>query len=171
MRWKLAIRMTSAAIEGLMAALVASCATVPLPEAPKIDRLTGAALEAKVPPPAAKITLEDILAMTRKGESAAHIVARIDETHSRYRLDASQIVDLAREGVDLKVLDHITETERQGIFDDMAAEISTHDRACIDRIDEEVRLCRLQSMPPFWPAQPFATCWPPHTGLPYWRCF
>ena len=152
------------------AILVAGCASAPPAQAPAIDRISGAALEAKLPAPAAEIGLEDIVAMSKRGETAARVIGKIDESHSHYRLNAHAIVELSQKGVDLAVLDHMIEAERQRIFTDMATEISQRDQACLDRVEREVRQCRLQSMP-YWPAQPFATCWPPHAGFPYWRCF
>lgn len=153
------------------AALLAGCASPPPAEPPRIERITGAALEAKMPAPVAGISLDDIVAMTKRGESPERIIEEIERSHSIYRLDATQIAGLVRKGVALKVLDHIVETERRRIFDDMAADIAQRERACLDRVEREVRQCRLQSMPIFWPGSPFATCRPPHVGFPYWRCF
>lgn len=152
------------------AALLAGCASTPPAEPPKIERLTGAELEARLPAPIAAVSLDDVIAMTKRGDSAERIIEKLDATHSNHRLDASRIAGLIGKGVDLKVLDHIVETERRRIFDDIAANIAQRERACLERVEQEARQCRLQSMP-VWPGQPFATCWPPHRGFPYWRCF
>lgn len=150
----------------LLAIAAAGCASAPPPPAPKIERLTGAALEAKIPPPAASLAIDDIVAMAKRGASAQDIIAGIDASHSHYRLKAGQIATMIKAGVPADVVDHMMDTERRRIFDDMAADISRRDEACAMRVQQEVQQCRLQLLQPG-----FATCWPPHTGFPYWRCF
>lgn len=145
---------------------VAGCATAHPPPAPKIERITGAALEAGIPPPIAAVGTDDIVAMAKRGESAQDIIAKIDASHSRYRLQAARIAAMMGAGVPASVIDHIMETERRRIFDDMAADIGRRDEACAARVEQEVRQCQLQLLQPG-----FATCWPPHMGFPYWRCF
>lgn len=148
------------------AALAAGCATAPPPPVPKIERLTGAALDAKIPPPVATVGTDEIVAMAKRGETAESIIAKIDASHSHYRLRAAQIAAMMGAGVSASVIDHIMETERRRIFDDVAADIGRRDEACAARVEQEVRQCQLQLLQPG-----FATCWPPHTGFPYWRCF
>lgn len=149
--------------------LLAACTTAP-PQAPKVERISGEALEAQLPQPVSSISLADIVAMSRAGIAPEEIVKRIGAAHARYRLSATQLVELSGQGVALAVLDHLVETERRAIFDDLAADIARREQTCNERIAQEVRQCRLQAMPMLWP-HPFATCWPPHPGLPYWRCF
>jgi hypothetical protein len=147
--------------------VLAGCADAPPAQPPKIERLTGAALEARIPAPVAAVSIDDIVAMAKRGESATAIVGKIDASHSRYRLGAAQIAAAIGQGVPVQVIDHIMESERRSIFDDMAADIARHDQACEERLEQEAAQCRLQLL-----SQPsFATCWPPHAGFPYWRCF
>ncbi|MDD5249299.1 MAG: hypothetical protein PHY45_09950 [Rhodocyclaceae bacterium] len=147
--------------------MVAGCAETPPAQPPKIARLSSADLEARIPAPVATVSIDDIVAMARRGESAATIAGKIDASRSRYRLGAAQIAAALGQGVPAPVIDHILENERRSLLDDMAADIARRDQACQERIEQEVRQCRLQLL-----LQPdFATCWPPHAGLPYWRCF
>lgn len=157
------------AAAAVAAVALVGCASAPPQEAPKIERLTGAALEARTPAPVAAVALSEIAAMAKHGAGAEDIVAKLDASRSHYRLDAGQIADLLAQGVPSTVIDHILETERRRIFDDMATEIAQRERACLDQVEREVRQCRLQSLMQPWPGG--ATCWPPHTGFPYWRCF
>ena len=145
---------------------LAGCAGTPPAQPPKIERLTGAALEAKIPPPVATLGTDDIIAMAKRGESAPSIIAKIDASHSHYRLQAARIAAMVNAGVPAGVVDHMMETERRRIFDDVAADIAQRDEACATRVEQEVRQCQLQLLQPG-----FATCWPPHMGFPYWRCF
>lgn len=149
---------------------LAGCAGVPA-DPPRIERLTGESLEARLPQPVAALSIEEIVKLSKQGTPTADIIGRISATHSRYRLSASQLIDLRQRGVDMKVLDHIVESERRAIFDEMATEITKREKACGERVSQEVQQCRLQSHPGFWPMHPFANCWPPYRGSPYWRCF
>ena len=150
--------------------LLAGCAAGPPPQPPRVERLSGEELAARLPQPASPISLADIVALSREGTAPEEIVKRIGATQGRYRLSATQVVELERQGVALTVLDHLVEAERRAIFDDLAADIARREQACMERIAQEVRQCRLQSMSLFWP-HPFSTCWPPHHAMPYWRCF
>jgi len=154
----------------LACVLLAGCAAGPPPQAPRVERLSGEELAARLPQPASPIGLADIVAMSHAGTAPDEIVKRLGEAHARYRLSATQVVELERQGVALTVLDHMVDAERRAIFDDLAADIARREQACVERIAQEVRQCRLQSMPPFWP-HPFATCWPPHPALPDGRYF
>lgn len=155
----------------LPALLLAACAGVP-PEPPKIERLSAEQLEASLPPPAATLPLEQVVALAQQGLAAGDIIARITASASRYRLSARQILDLARQGVPVAVLDHLVAAERRQIFDDMAADANRRDLACRERIDEEVRACRNQFMGPLLAPGPYPmqNCFPLGPGSPYWRC-
>jgi hypothetical protein len=159
-RWKKAGLIFAAAVA------LSGCAATPPAQPPKLERLTGAALDAKIPPPVATVSTDDIVAMAKRGESAPGIIAKIDASHSHYRLRAAGIAAMMNAGVPASVIDHMIETERRRIFDDMAADIARRDEACATRVEQEVRQCQLQLLQPG-----FATCWPPHMGFPYWRCF
>lgn len=149
---------------------LAGCATGPV-EPRKVERLTGESLAALLPQPVAALSLDEIVKLSRQGMPAEEIISRVSSTHSRYRLSASQLLELRQRGVDMKVLDHLVESERRAIFDEMAVEIGKREKACSERITQEVQQCRLQSHPGVWSTHPLSTCWPPIRGFPYWRCF
>ncbi len=154
----------------VLAALgLAACAGSPV-EPPKIERLSAGQLEARLPPPIAALPLEQIVALAKQGLPAAEIIARITASASRYRLSAVHILDLARQGVPLAVLDHLVAAERQRIFEDMAGELNQRDQACRERIELEVGACRAQSMAPPLVPHPMLNCFPLGPGSPYWRC-
>lgn len=149
--------------------LLAGCAGVQ-PAPPRVERLSAAEVEARLPQPASAISLADIVAMGRAGTTPEEIIRRIDAAHARYRLSATKLLELQREGVALAVLDHMVEAERRAIFESVAADLAKRELACQARIEQEARQCRLQAMPLLWP-HPFANCWPPFPGHPFWRCF
>jgi hypothetical protein len=104
--------------------------------------------------------------------AAEDIIARITASASRYRLSAGQILELARQGVPAAVLDHMLAAERHQIFDELASETNKRDQACRERIDQEVRACRNQTMGPLLMPGPYPmfNCFPLGPGSPYWRC-
>ncbi|MDP1735442.1 MAG: hypothetical protein Q8L44_13875 [Sulfuritalea sp.] len=154
-----------------LALILQGCAGVP-PEPPKIERLSAEQLAASLPQPGAAMPLQQIVALARLGLPAEELIGRIKQSGSRYRLSASQIVELAGQGVPLAVLDHMVASERTQIFDDMAAEVERREKLCLDRIEQELRYCRAQIPMQWFPGQhPFRNCLPPTVGAPHWRCF
>ena len=141
-------------LSAALAALLQGCAETPVVP-PKIERMTAAELEARLPQPVAALPLDEIVALARQGIGAGEIIARIRASGSRYRLSASRIVELAGQGVPLEVLDHMVSAEWTQNFEDMAADASRREQACLQRIERETNLYRLQAMQPMWP------CWPP----------
>jgi hypothetical protein len=154
-----------------LALLLQGCADMP-GEPPKIERMTAAELEARLPQPIAALSPEQIVTLVREGITANEIIGRITESGSRYRLSASAFVDLARQGVPLEVLDYMVSAERTHTFDDMAAEVQRLEQACRESIAQEVSLCRLQTMQPMWPnwPHPFMNCYPSPPGSMFWHC-
>jgi len=159
-------RLPAAAALGAFA-LLAGCAAVPPPAAARIERLPATAPDSIE----TSIGIQDIIAMSRKGENAAAIVAKLDKAHTRLRLSAEQIGTMLSQGVAPQVIDQLLDTERRRAFEDCAAAQAQYERRCQERIAQEARQCRvLQSVPPPWPGYPFADCWPPHAGFSHWRC-
>jgi hypothetical protein len=141
-----------------LAGLLQGCADTPVVP-PKIERMTAAELEARLPQPVAALSLEQVVALVRQGMAADEIIGRIRQSGSRYRLSATAIVELARQGVPLEVLDHMVSAERTQIFDDMAADAQRRDLACLQRIEHEASLNGLQAMQPMWPCSPSPMNW------------
>lgn len=141
-------------------------------ESLRIERLSAEKLEAGLPPPMAAMPLEQVVALARLGVPAEELIGRIKTSGSRYRLSATQIVELEKQGVPLAVLDHLVAGERTHIFDDMAGEVERREKVCRARSEHELRQCRAQ-MPMMWlPGQhPFMHCLPPVAGSSHWRCF
>ncbi|MDK9704790.1 MAG: hypothetical protein OEL20_16810 [Sulfuritalea sp.] len=154
-----------------LALILQGCAGVPA-EPPKIERISAEQLEARLPQPVAAMPLEQIVALSNLGIPAEELIGRITTSGSRYRLSATQIIELAKQGVPLAVLDHMVAAERSVIFDGMAADANKREQACRDRIEHEVRVCRSQMMSPVWfpGPHPFGHCFPMAPGSPFWHC-
>ncbi len=157
----------------LILLILQACAGTPA-EPPKIERISAEQLEASLPQPSAALPLEQIVVLARQGVGAEDLIGRITASGSRYRLSATQLIELAGQGVPTAVLDHMVAAERRQIFDDMAAEAYRRDRACEDRIEQEIRWCRNQAFGPmFMPGPypyPMINCFPLTPGSPFWRC-
>lgn len=155
----------------VLALILQGCADLPV-ERPRIERISAEQLEARLPPPPAAVSLEQIVTLARQGSTAEDIIGRINGSGSRYRLSATQLLDLARQGVPLAVLDHLVASERRQIFEDMAADANAREIACQARLEREAEFCRRQMEPPLWypRQQPFMNCFPPTPGSSYWRC-
>ncbi|MBI3094994.1 MAG: hypothetical protein HYY97_08995 [Rhodocyclales bacterium] len=157
----------------ILVLILQGCAGTPV-EPPKIERISAEQLEASLPQPVAAMPLEQIVTLARQGIGAEDLIARITASASRYRLSATQLIELAAQGVPSAVLDHMVAAERRQIFDDMAAEAYKRDRACQDKIEQEIRWCRNQAFGPmFMPGPypyPMINCFPLTPGSPFWRC-
>lgn len=151
--------------------ILQGCAGVPA-EPPKIERISAEQMEALLPQPVAAMPLEQVVALASAGIPAGELIGRITQSGSRYRLSATQIVELAKQGMPLAVLDHMVAAERSFIFDGMAADANKREQACRDRIEHEVRICRSQMMSPmcFPGPQPFGHCFPMAPNSPFWHC-
>lgn len=101
---------------------------------PKIDRITPEALERIMPKLQAQLTLEDIVALSKEGESAEHIIEKIKQTDSLYVLTPSQGMALSAQGVDSKVLDYIHSSRELALRNNMAEEINRREREHADAL-------------------------------------
>jgi len=151
--------------------ILLGCAGTPV-EPPKIQRISAEQLEASLPQPAASLPLDQVVALARQGVAAEELIARITASGSRYRLSATQIVELAQQGLPLAVLDHLLAAERRRIFDDMAADANKRETACREKVEQEIRACRSQVFGPMYMPGPYPliNCFPLGPGSPYWHC-
>jgi hypothetical protein len=97
-------------------------------EGPKIDRVSPEQLARLIPPPVARLTLDDLIRLTKEGNSAEQIIAQIKATDSMYDLTPSQSVDLSHKGVDAKVLDYIHESREAAVRNQLADEINRREQ-------------------------------------------
>lgn len=140
--------------------LLAGCASNP-PQRPQIARISAAELEQLLPRPQAPLSLDEIVRMSQAGASAEAIIEKIRESGSRYALAPSQAVELSRQGVDTRVLDHIHAANEQALRDGCADEIN---KRAEESAKERDALKRELLMRPYWGYDPF---WWPYP--PYWR--
>jgi hypothetical protein len=152
-------------------ALLCGCASNhPTSEAPKISRITPEELERLQPVPAPNLPLDEIVRMSKAGATPDLIIAAIRDSHSGYALTASQMMELARQGVDGKVLDHIQGAQEQAMRDAFAEEFNQRERVCEEKIKGLQReVLRSPYYDPFWIYPAPYWSYPLPYGYPYWR--
>lgn len=97
-------------------------------QAPKIDRISAEELARLVTPPPAKLTLEELVGMSKAGRNAEEIIAQIKATESLYDLTPSQSVELSQQGVPSKVLDYIHNSREAALQNQLADEINRREK-------------------------------------------
>lgn len=90
---------------------------------PKIDRISAEELARIIPKPVAKLSLDDLVRLTKEGNSPDQVIAKIEASDSMYDLTPSQSVALNRQGVDAKVLDYIHARRELAVRNNLADEI------------------------------------------------
>lgn len=100
----------------LLALAVAGCAAPPGRDArghPGIERASAEELARAIPKAQPKITIAELLRLTREGVAPDQIIDALATTQSRIALSAAQRAELVRQGVDRGVLDYIIAAEER----------------------------------------------------------
>lgn len=120
-----------------------------------VERLPAPGTERVVTAPVAKVTLDDIVAMAKAGQSGEAIVNRIRASGSRIHLKAGDVVSLHERGVPLATIDQIIELDRNALQADLAVQLIERDRTHAEEMKRLERQCN-------------AACGPPYAGPGYW---
>ena len=104
------------------ALFLSSCASTGARQA-EVERITPEQLAKILPPPVAIISLGEIVAESKAGKTSDEIIAKIKASNSRYELTPTQTLDLNKQGVDVKVLDYMHQSnelaKQNAIADEM----------------------------------------------------
>lgn len=113
----------------LTAILLAACASKPLAESnPKIDRISAEELARIIPQPVAKLSMDDLVSLSKQGKTAEQIIDVIKSTDSMYDLTPSQSLALSQSGVEVRVLDFIHERRELALRNNLADEINRREQ-------------------------------------------
>ena len=102
--------------------LLAGCASTGSQQS-KLERITPEQLAKLLPPPVATVALSEIVADSKAGKTSDEIITKIKTSNSRYELTTAQTLDLSKQGVDVKVLDYMRQSnelaKQNAIADEM----------------------------------------------------
>jgi len=131
--------------------LLANCATQGTQQAPKIDRISEEELQRILPKPIAKISLDEIVAFSKNGLSAAQIIEKIKLSESYYDLTPSQSVALSKRGVASEVLDYMHTSQEAKLRNNVADEINKREKQKREALEALKREQRIQQLyHPYW---------------------
>lgn len=132
--------------------LSAGCATpVDGTATPRLARLSSEDL-ARLAPDSPRLSLDDLVAMTRTGASAEAIVERFRKAGARFDLTPAQVVDLHKRGLPLPVLQAIHEDREKALRADLAQLLAERDQKCdveVAQARNQERLLANASVDPF----------------------
>lgn len=95
----------------------------------KIDRISEAELARIMPQPVATLSVDDLVKLTKEGDTADQIIEKIKTSNSSYDLTPSQIIALSQQGVDSKVLDYIHISRELALRNSVADEINKREKS------------------------------------------
>jgi hypothetical protein len=91
---------------------------------PQIDRISEEELARILPKPIATLSLDDLVKLTKEGNTPDQIIEKIKMSYSSYDLMPSESVELSKQGVDNKVLDYIHTSRELALRNNVADEIN-----------------------------------------------
>ncbi len=119
----------------------------------KVERITPEQLAKLLPAPVASVPLTEIVADSKQGKNADEIIAKIKASNSRYALTPSQVLDLNQQGVEVKVLDYIQQSNELAQQNAIADEINKREkekRAAQMQLRRERNFNNNRFYDPFW---------------------
>lgn len=133
---------------------LSACATTAnSPKQPEIQRISAEELEKLIPPAVATVTLEELLADAKQGKTPDELIEKIKVSHSRYHLTPEQSLELNKQGLDVKVLNYIHESNELARQNAIADEINKREIANNEKekkLKRERDLARMRSFDPYW---------------------
>jgi hypothetical protein len=128
------------------------CASQP-PQPVQIDRISPEQLAALVPPAQSKLSLDEIVTMSKQGKSDADIIEAIKQSQSRYALSASEVLTWHQKGISKGVLDYMQHANALAEQNAIADEINKREKARVEaetRLKRERDMARMRSMDPWF---------------------
>ncbi len=128
---------------GALALLLGACAGVP-PDGSSTPRLARLSVEdmARLAPDAPKLSLDDLVAMTKAGSTPEAVVARFRQSGARFDLTPAQVVDLHARGLPLPVLQAIHEDREKALRADLTQMLVERDQQCSAEVAQERQRAR-----------------------------
>ena len=132
--------------------MLTGCATTGGEAPGQVARITPEELAKLLPPAVATVTLDELVKDSKQGKTPDEIISKIKESDSRYELSSSQVLDLNKQGVDVKVLDYIQQHNELAKQNAIAAEMNRRQKesAAVQQQLNQERLARHRYYDPFW---------------------
>lgn len=134
----------------------------------QVTRLSPEDLARLVPPPNPKVPLSDVIVWSEEKATPDAIIKRLRDTGTFYNLNAQQIVDLAKQGVDQRVIDHLVDAQEKARQTTLLTQLADRDaQAAQDLEREQNRRRALQNQYNFWNFGygAYGAPWGPRYGL------
>lgn len=128
----------------------------------KIQRISEEELSRIVPKPLPALSLDDLVKLTKEGQTADQIIEIIKTSNSSYDLSPSQNIELSKQGIDSKVLDYIHTSRELALRNNIAEEINKREK--LKQLELE-KLKQQQLQQQRFSNDPF--CGYGHYGYPY----
>lgn len=132
--------------------ILAGCASTGARQA-EVERITPEQLAKLMPPAIASLSLDEIISDSKQGKPADEIIAKIKASNSRYELATSKVLDLSKQGVDIKVLDYMQQSNELAKQNAMADEINKREKEkkiAQKQLQRERDFARNRYYDPFW---------------------
>jgi hypothetical protein len=140
----------------LIALCLSACASTGTQQS-SVERITPEELAKLMPPALAIVSLDEIVADSKAGKTPDQIIEKIKTSNSRYELTPTQVLDLNKQGVDVKVLDYIGQANELAKQNAIADELNKRDKETLAaqkilKREREISRDRLY-YDPFWGAR------------------
>ncbi|MEE9330795.1 MAG: hypothetical protein V3U89_01065 [Methylophilaceae bacterium] len=132
--------------------ILTGCASLGEHQQGQVERITPEELAKLLSPPVATVTLDEIVTDSKQGKTSDVIIAKIKDSNSRYELSSTQILDLNKQGVDVKVLDYIQQSNELAKQNAIATEMNRREKekSEVQKQLNQARLARHRYYDPFW---------------------
>ena len=121
----------------LAAALAALGGCASPPQNGQITRLTPEDLARLTPPPNPKVPLSEVIALSTAGTQPDVLIKKLQDTDTFYNLNAQQIVDLSKQGVDQSVIDHLVDAQEKARQATLLTELADRDAKAAQALERE----------------------------------
>lgn len=133
--------------------MLGGCATTAGSQQTEIKRMTPEELQQRIPVAVATYSLEEIVTDSKQAKSPEEIIEKIKASESRYELSASEMLSLNKQGVSVKVLEFIQQSNELAKQNYLADEINKAEKEkeeAIRKLKHERLFYRHRSYDPFW---------------------
>jgi hypothetical protein len=121
----------------LVAVLALLCGCASPQQNGQITRLTPEDLSRLTPPPNPKVPLSEVISLSAAGTPPEVLIKKLQDTGTFYNLNAQQIVDLSKQGVDQRVIDHLVDAQEKARQATLLTELADRDAKAAQALERE----------------------------------